>query len=208
MVSKTHIGTLCTLAVAVAAIVTMSLPTPAQAPPAQPATSAEKFTAVGVNMKPGGGENITIRISRWSTDEDRARLIAALTEKGDKELEGFLNSAMTVGYIWTSESLGYSLRFAHHMPIPGGGERIILATDRRLGVWTRGNVWKAISPQDAPDYPFTVIEFRMPPRGVGEGKMSISTKIAIEQDAKTIALENYKSAPILLKDVKHEAAAP
>ena len=32
--------------------------------------------------------------------------------------------------------------------------------------------------------------------------MSLATKVTFEQDAKTIALENYGSAPILIKDVK------
>ena len=96
------------------------------------------------------------------------------------------------------------MRYAYRLPMPDGGERIIVVTDLRLGTWTRGNAWKAVQPQGSPDYPFTMIELRVNRRGVGEGKMSIATKIAVDQEAKTLALENYKSAPVLLKDVKHD----
>jgi hypothetical protein len=88
--------------------------------------------------------------------------------------------------------------------MPDGGERVILATDRRLGTWSR-EVWKAALPEP-PDYAFTVLELRLNRRGVGEGKMSLGGKIAVEAETKTLALENYKAAPILLKNVKHQGS--
>ena len=49
----------------------------------------------------------------------------------------------TLGYIWTNEVTGYSIKYAYHAPLPDGGERIILATDRRLGAYTTG--WKPVA---------------------------------------------------------------
>jgi hypothetical protein len=86
--------------------------------------------------------------------------------------------------------------------MPDGGERIILATDRRLGVWSR-EAWKT-SGVGAPDYAFTLLELRLSRRGTGEGKMSLGAKVAVEHETKTIALENYNAAPVLLEDVKRE----
>ena len=173
-------------------------------PQVEPATRVEQLTATSVNVNPGAGENLTIAVSRWSADADRERLVASLAEKGEAELQNVLTSAPTLGYIWTSETLGYSLGYAYRQLLPDGGERIIVATARRLGVWTLGNVWKAAKGPGSPDYPFTVIELRLNRRGVGQGKMSIATKISIDQEAKTIALEDYKTAPVLLKDAKRE----
>ena len=93
-------------------------------------------------MNPGAGEPISIRISRWSTDAEREHLTGLFAEKGDQELQKALAAAPTLGYIWTNETLGYSVRYAYRLPTPDGGERIILATDHRLGAWSR-EAWKA-----------------------------------------------------------------
>jgi len=164
-----------------------------------------KFTATTVNVNPGAGETINIDVLRWSTDEERDRLLTALKEKGESQLREALQAAPTVGYIWTSGSLGYSLRYAHRVPLPDGGERIIIATDLRLGVWDRNNLWKASGQPTAVDYPFTVVELRVNRKGEGEGKMSLATKVTTEVENKTLVLENYEAAPVLLKGVKREA---
>src|SRR5215470_18080915 len=44
-----------------------------------------------------------------------------------------IGKAPTVGYIWTNETVGYSVKYAQRLALPDGTERIILATDRRLG---------------------------------------------------------------------------
>src|SRR5207249_6066529 len=49
------------------------------------------------------------------------------------EFTAALAKASTVGYIWTDEVVGYSIKYARRIPLPNGGERIVLATDRRLG---------------------------------------------------------------------------
>jgi len=64
--------------------------------------------------------------------------------------------------------------------------------------------WKA-AVADAGGDALTVIELRLNRAGIGEGKMSLATKVAAGQAAGTIALDNYETAPILLKNVKHES---
>lgn len=172
-------------------------------PSRQPAT----FTGTTVNLTPGAGETISIHILRWSPDADRDRLAAAFKEKGDAGLQAILEAVPALGILWTGESLGYSVRYAHRVALPGGGERFIIATERRLGAWSRGHPWKAAGQQAAPDLPFTVVELRLNRRGQGEGKMSLAAKVTFEQDAKTLALENYGSVPILIKDVKRARPA-
>src|SRR5712691_7909783 len=167
---------------------------------AQPETKYETYTATTANLSVGSGETVRINVFRWSTDDERQKALSALGENG---LLGALASAPSAGYLWTSETLGYTLRYAFKQALPAGGERVILLTDRRLGSWSRVP-WNVAATRDAGDDAFTVIELRLNRAGVGEGKMSFATKVAADHAAGTIALDNYDTAPILLKNVKHE----
>jgi hypothetical protein len=173
----------------------------AQAPAANTQPKFDTFTATTANLAAGSGEAIKINVFKWASEEDRTKLLATLGEKGDKGLGEAVSAAPSLGYVWTSESLGYPIRYAANLMLPTGGERIILLTDRRLGTWS-GAPWKAA--KDDNDYKYTLIELRLSKSGTGEGKMSLGGKVAADQAAKTIALENYESAPVLLKSVKRE----
>lgn len=111
-----------------------------------------------------------------------------------------LQNASSVGYLWTSENVGYSIRFAYRVPLPNGGERIILATDRRLGI--SNNQWKPAGPVAPNNYEFSVIELHLNAKHEGEGKASLVGNVAVDDAAKTIGLESYSSLPIVLKGVK------
>lgn len=178
----------------------------AQAPKGESPTQTETFSGTTVNLAPGAGESLSIHVLRWSTEDDRESLASAFKDKGDAGLQAVFEATPSHGIMWTSESLGYSLRFAHRVAMPDGGERIILATDRRLGVWSAGDVWRAAGQSASPNYPFTVIELRLNPRGQGEGKMSLAAKVIFEDAARTLALENYAAGPILIKDVRRTRA--
>src|SRR5262245_39296235 len=77
-----------------------------------------------------------------------------------------IGKAPTVGYLWTNEVVGYSIKYAQRLALPDGTERIILATDRRLGGST--NAWRPAGSVTPTDYEFTVIELRLNPKGVSE----------------------------------------
>ena len=105
---------------------------------------------------------------------------------------------------------GYAIKYAYHASLPDGGERLILASDRRLGAYSPA--WKPVTALGAEtpakaatptaDYEFTVIELRLDSKGVGEGKTSLTTKVIVDDEAKTVALENYAATPALLQNVK------
>jgi hypothetical protein len=107
--------------------------------------------------------------------------------------------APTVGYIWTDEVVGYSIKYAHHTPLPDGGERIIIATDRRLGADTSG--WQPVATATRTDYEFTVFEIRMNSKGVGEAKTTLTSKVVFDAQAKTLTLDNYAASPAILQNV-------
>ena len=255
----------------------------AQAPkPAAAAAAAGKeilLTAASANVKESGTP-VKIRIFRWSTDEERTPLVAALTapppaagraagggrpggagagargantggagraaatpeapaagdaQAGDAAaadaqgraaraggagaggrgrggrggdaapltpIQAFtaaLEKAPTVGYIWTTDVTGYSIKYAARTAQPDGSERIVLATDRRLGAYSPA--WTLKNPGTPTDYEFTVLELRLDAKG-GEGKASLTTKLAADSATKQLALEDYAGAPVILQNVK------
>ena len=107
-----------------------------------------------------------------------------------------LGRAPTVGYIWTSDITGYAIKYAWHAPLSDGTDRIILASDRRLGAYTEA--WKQAAQTPETDYAFTLIELRVGPNGSLEGKTSLTAKIIVDAEAKTVALENYAAAATYL----------
>jgi hypothetical protein len=50
-----------------------------------------------------------------------------------------------------------------------------------------------------------LIELRLDNKGNGEGKLSLATKIIYDKRRKTIVLENYSSAPVMLTKVRRES---
>jgi hypothetical protein len=177
---------------------TALLLTTSAVPAAQTSGEKERLTAIAVANNPGrsGAGIVLIDINRWSTPAERATLLNALKKEGADKLLDELEDAKSVGTIRTPDSLAYDLRFASETPLPEGGRRIVLATDRPIGFWEAVNRPRTI------DYPFTVIQIEMGKDGVGKGTLSYATKIIPAGD--TIVLENFGIQPVMLTEVKSE----
>ena len=150
------------------------------------------------NVGRTGAGTVEMVVNRWSTDAERDKLLTVLMEKGPDKLLDTLRDMPRVGYFRTPTSIGYDLHYARRTPLPDGGERVVLATDRRISFWEAANQPRSI------DYPFTVIELHINGDGEGEGKLSIATKITAEKETKTIILEDYANQPVMLQSVKRE----
>jgi hypothetical protein len=107
------------------------------------------------------------------------------------------------GYFWTSEVTGYIIRYAYRDTLPGGGSRITLLTERRLG--GSGGSWRLAPPVTPNNYQFTLIELRLPAKGAGEGKASLSGTVRVDPETKGMALENYAALPVVLRGVTGQA---
>jgi hypothetical protein len=118
-------------------------------------------------------------------------------------LAGAIRRAPSIGYIWTNDVTGYSIKYAWRTATPDGGERIVLATDRRLGTHTAG--WQPVTEQPHNDYQFTVLELRFDAKGNGEARASLTTPVAVDKQAGTLVLENYSAAPVILQKVRAAA---
>jgi len=116
-----------------------------------------------------------------------------------------LKAAPTVGYLWSREVAGYAIRYAGKFANPDGSERVVLITHRRLGAVN--DLWRPSGGEALP-YDFSVIELRVKANSEGEGKTSLTGKIAPETSLKMIALENYDAQPVVFSHlVRHEAGA-
>ena len=169
--------------------------------PGLTAVAPERFVASAVNIAtpgPAAAGFVDIVVERWSSDGERDRLIAALKAGGQEKLLSDLQSLPRVGYFRTPNSVGYDLKFARKEKLDEGGEQIVIATDRYISFWEARNRPRTV------EYPFTLIEIRLGPDGVGEGRMSIATKVSYYESTNRIALENYASQPVMLTKVRRE----
>jgi hypothetical protein len=178
--------------------------------PAAPQTNGEKLeiTAWAVNMSniaTGANATVEFTIDRWSTSKDRERLITTMQEQGQDALLRVLQDMPSLGRMRfpalqgrdpLNARLGWDLRYAATEPLPEGGRKIVVLTDRPIGFREAVNRPRTI------DYPFTLIEMRVDRNGEGEGKMSVATKINFDKGRKVIELENYASEPVRLQQVR------
>jgi hypothetical protein len=167
-----------------------------------------RLSAFGVSMSTvatGKTAVFDIRITRWSTQEEREKLITTAVEKGQDSLLRELQRMPDHGRIsipgWIGPDphnarLGWELRYAFNTPGEDGGQRIGILTDRYIGMWEARNQPRTM------DYPFSLIEIRLDKSGKGVGKMAVATKIEFDKSKKQLVLENYSSEPVRLNEVK------
>ena len=170
---------------------------------------------------------LTITLSRWSTDAERAPLLAALAAPPPAPARAAAPPAAA------GSRAGARGRGAPPPPPPSPFARLSAAIKAAptLGyIWTDGvtgysikYAWRSPGTDEkerivlvtdrrlnshAPDWTaagaagdaeFTVIEMRIDGQRTGEGKTSLNTKVAIDTTANTLALDGYAAAPVLLK---------
>ena len=139
---------------------------------------------------------IDIVIERWSTPEETSNLKAVLVEKGgDKLLSTLQKVKPRCGYARTSTGLGWDIYFAREVPLPDGGRRISLASDRPVSMWDARNAVRSM------DYEFSLAEIRLPASGKGEGKAIKAAKVSFDKEKNTLEIENYQREPVRLNEV-------
>ena len=166
----------------------------------QTAGEKEEFTAIAIvnnNLRSGAG-TVLMDVTRWSTAEERQRLVNTLRDKGPEALLEALQKNRSAGSIRTPDSLAYDLRFAHQTTNGDGTRRVVLATDRPIGFWEAANRPRTI------DYPFTVIQMELDREGHGKGTLSYATKITARGDV--IELENFATSPAMLTEIRSKRA--
>jgi len=139
---------------------------------------------------------LDIVIERWSTPEEASRLKAVFLERGDDKLLSALQKTKPrCGYVRTSTSLGWDIYFARETPLPDGGRKIVLASDRPVSMWEARNSGRSM------DYQFSLAEIRLPKEGKGQGKAIPYAQLSFNKDTNTLEIENYQREPVRLNEV-------
>ena len=168
----------------------------------------DEYTATTANLSQGSGAKLSIQVLKWSSKEDRERVIQAIRsaskeEKPQEDLVKQTGVVSTAGYIWSDGPVGYSVKYAHRAAQPGGGEHIVLVTDRPLGMWGQPGPWK-VAGREASLSPFTIVELRVNKNGKGEGKMSLGTSFSVNDAEQTLSLSDYDGAVVTLRNVERQ----
>ena len=115
-----------------------------------------------VNAPATGMGRFKVRILRWTTDEERVQLKAALTSGGSKALIDAMEKIEPAAYFQVDMELRYPIRVASTWETEKG-RMVRLATDRPIGPR------EAYARTRSMDYPVGIVEFLLPPEGKGEG---------------------------------------
>jgi hypothetical protein len=159
------------------------------------------------NLTAGANQIFEITIDKWSPTDLRQRLITAMVEKGQNQLLSELRKAPVSGRIripgWQGDDpqnyrLGWDLHYTAHEPLPEGGERIVIGTDRLMTMWEEVNQPRSY------DYPLMFMEIHMPKTGKGEGRMMGATQIQFDKKKKTIAFEQFSAGVVRLNEITVE----
>jgi hypothetical protein len=180
-----------------------------------PSTSADvtlpiRMRTFAVNMSnnlTGANGILEITLDKWSSDDERAKLLETVP-KGQDTLLRALQKLPVKGRIripgWQGPDpqnyrLGWNLQYAWHEPLPEGGERIVIATDRLM------SFRETVNQPRTTDYPFLLIQIHLTKEGTtGEGKMAPFTQIRFDKKKNVMEIENYGTEPVRLNNITVE----
>jgi hypothetical protein len=158
---------------------------------------AERFRAFAASLGTGRSAIVDILITRWSTDEERDSLLAALQDGGQNRLLDALTRVRpAVGNIRLAGQLGWSLYFARNNVQPDGSRHITMATNRSVAWAEIANATRSR------DFQFTFIELHLEKDGNGVGKIVPAARVLWNKDTKTIEIENFNALPVDLLQVR------
>ena len=181
------------LLLTLAIVVTTAVPS---APPQEKA-GREEFSAILSNISNVGGTGITpltIRVMRWTTDEENERLLGILRDKGQNAFLDALVDSKEVGSIATPTSLKWDFFYARQEVTEKGERRIMMITDRAMSVAERA------SAAQSREYPFTVLSLTLNKDGKGEG--TLAQLVQLKMLGNILGIENLATGPMKLSDVK------
>jgi hypothetical protein len=167
------------------------------APSSQSRTATEEFSANFTNISTvgvTGATPITIRVRRWSTDDEHATLMAILAKDGNDAFTRALQGQKEVGSIGVPTSLAYPLLYARQMRNPEGGRKIMLISDRPMTFQERTG--SSISR----DYPLTWIEMKLDKDDRGDGTVVLAARLRLLGDV--MGVEDLGNQPSRLTSIR------
>jgi hypothetical protein len=164
---------------------------------AAPGAPVEEFSANFTNISNVGATGatpVTIRISRWTPDDEHATLMAVLAKEGNDAFTRELQEMKTTGSIGVPQELAYPLLYARQVRSEDGGRKIMLITDRPMTFQER------ISASISRDYPLTWIEMTLDKADRGEGYVVLAARLRLLGDV--LGVEDLSNQPARLTAIR------
>ena len=157
------------------------------------------FDAIAANMSnigPRGQARLQITIKRWSTDEERAKILEVLkNQSGRRDLANTLFGKESVGTIRETGDLAYDLRYARLISSEGA-HMVVMATDRPIGF---AETWRS---SRTLDYNVSLVILSVDDEGRGEGQIMLGAEFSWDEANNQLVIENFASQPIRLTSVR------
>ena len=187
------------------------------AAPAAPATPTKPAAVSGPQLHISGRSldekgtyagPVDIYIERWSTDEERDKVVKPLLAKNghDAVLAALQNVRVRVGYVLTPgiQNAGFrtltrrswNIDYAHEVKTPTG-RRIVVAAQDSLPI---GEFPRDVAVRDT-QHQLAVLDIRFDRDGKGTGKIADAKKLAFNKAMNTIEIARYETEPVRLADV-------
>lgn len=175
----------------------------------------ETYTAFAVAMgtsnppiiPSGVSMTVEFNITRWSTDEEREGLFAALIENGPKGMADALSKQKETGWARARSSggpgmgMGNSfpserLRYARQFDLGEGKRRIVLGLDRFISMWEQVHSprWR--------DYDVSLVIMDIDAEGKGEGQLAMGVRLNLDQEKNTLVIESFGTEPVRLNRIR------
>lgn len=140
-----------------------------------------------------GMERLTMSIEKWTSTEERDKLIQLLVEKGNDAMVAEMRK-MKAGYVWTTANLRWPLNIAISEQTEQG-RLITLVTERPMSFEER-----TYDPIQSREHMFGYIEFLLDDQGRGQGTLIEAAKIRLKD--KQIQIETFWVTPQLLNSIR------
>ena len=170
---------------------------------AMPADAGKKYDTIeaykgNVMATTAGAQGSSVgefRVYRWSTDDERDTVLAAIKDatgkaKANREVATALRGLDKAGYVFMSAQIGYPIRYTREFKMSDGSRQIIMATDRPV------SFQEAYTDSMAGDFDVTVIILKWDKNGKGEGIISVGTELVWNEDEQKIGVTNMSSQPV------------
>jgi len=143
--------------------------------------------AMGQNTQVGKTFNVTIRITEYSTPEERQDLVDAFNSAGSKGLYNALDKMPAKGRIAITGTLGYDIHFARKLPTEEGFKLRVL-TSRPINF---GEAWNS---GRSMDYNLSMLELDLNKEtGKGTGTLMPASKFKIDKKSGEVVVEAFKN---------------
>ncbi len=168
---------------------------PAYAAPAEEEVR-ETFRANIIGMTRGGSTQVDIRISRWTTEEERSSLMAVVMDNDPRALSRAIRDQESIGWLQPRGQRSYRLRYSRQYVAEDGSRTIILATDRPVAMR------EATGGTQSMDFSITLVVMKLDAEGNGEGQLSLGNEILFNEQTNKLEITNIGNQPLRMGNIR------